>query len=78
MKNGTAATRPKAGPASDTSTPCHSLRAARCPTAAPPKKGTMKMRAGPMPSRFIASIWPISWIRTPNSTATTISTLRVQ
>ena len=46
--------------------------------AAPPKKGTMKIRAGPMPSRFIASIWPTSWTSTPNSTATTISKLRVQ
>ncbi|MNN31962.1 hypothetical protein D3C81_1456690 [compost metagenome] len=38
---GIMAIRPKAGPASDTSTPCHSLLGSRCALAMPPRKGMM-------------------------------------
>ena len=40
-KNGMAASRPKAGPASETSTPCHSLCGRRWLFATPPRKGMM-------------------------------------
>ncbi|MNI52543.1 hypothetical protein D3C77_241920 [compost metagenome] len=38
---GIMASRPNAGPASDTSTPCHSLFGSRWPLASPPRKGMM-------------------------------------
>ncbi len=38
---GIMANRPNAGPASDTSTPCHSLFGSRWPFASPPRNGMM-------------------------------------